>query len=69
MLADVEERQGNTEAAKAIYDALVQALDRGSSDATAPFSGRVTESLSSLVWITYMRFLRRAVSVKASREV
>ena len=69
MMADVEENQGNKEKAKGIYDALVESLDRGSTDATSPFSGRVTDALSALVWITYMRFLRRAFSIKASREV
>ena len=69
MLADVEESQGNKEKAKGIYDALVESLDRGSTDTTSPFSGRVTDALSALVWITYMRFLRRAFSIKASREV
>lgn len=69
ILADLEESQGNKEKAKSIYDDLVQSLERAGSDDSSPFSGSVTPDLSSLVWITYMRFLRRAFSTKASREV
>jgi len=63
------EREGKKDKAKEVYDSLVNELEKGGSDSSTPFAGRVTAELCSLVWITYMRFLRRAFSVKASREV
>eukprot|EP00210_Caulerpa_lentillifera_P008433 g8045.t1 len=71
-LADLKEQDGHQDEAKEIYELLMQSLDLASSNPAHqpnPFLGTNLNQLTSLVWITYMRFLRRAVSVKASREM
>lgn len=72
-LADLKEQEGLKDESKEIYELLMQSLDLASSNPsslqTDPFLDSSLSQLTSLVCITYMRFLRRAFSVKASREM
>jgi len=56
--ADFEAAQGNTDAAKKIYEAL---LEKGSDVGDAGIQGQI--------WIQYMRFLRRTEGAPASRKL
>lgn len=76
-MADIQEFECNIEKAKDIYEELVKCLEskdtNGEGEAGAKpkdkFVGLDLNNQSALVWITYMRFLRRVENVKTSREV
>ena len=73
-LADLEESEGHIEKAKDVYEDLVRCLEgREEKEEGSRTKDRLVgvdlSDQSALVWITYMRFLRRAETLKTSREV
>lgn len=76
-MADIQEFDCHIEKAKDIYEELVKCLEskdtstegEASAKPKDKFVGLDLNNQSSLVWITYMRFLRRVENVKTSREV
>lgn len=77
-MADIQEVDGQIEKAKDIYEELVKSLEgRGNSVGESNTAMKLKDKQCNidvvdqpaLVWITYMRFLRRVENVKTSREV
>ncbi|CAD7699774.1 unnamed protein product [Ostreobium quekettii] len=73
-LADVEESEGHIEKAKDVYEELVRCLEgmeekEEGSRSKDRLAGVDLSDQAALIWITYMRFLRRAETQKTSREL
>lgn len=78
--ADLEEGGGNAEGAKAVYEGLARALEgevpplaggkaEGGADAEAPPLSPFGGEQGALIWVQYMRFLRRTADAGHARQV
>lgn len=79
MYADLEELEHNMESAKSVYKELLAEIDRQNNTENAKTNLNINKNVfpgsegtladqAVLVWISYMRFLRRCETIKASRE-
>lgn len=65
--ADIEEAQGNIEAAQQVFQGLLPSLAPAGSQAPAP--PQLSPELATCAWVECLRFVRRAQSLKEARQV